>query len=186
MADDYGVGGEGYVDSLRRRLTVLEQKVIGEEPQREYRSLTETLDSISRRLQTLGSKKEEVQEAWKKIEELESVLKPEYANSIKLSVAAKEELLLCYSEQLDRLEVEVGQLQALKDTVNSSAFRGMESQEKQISSLARTHVIQEEEVAKLSKQVREFVDTYSKLLLQVSSQCVQWDEILTQLEKGRQ
>lgn len=185
MAEVSSVAAEDHVSSLRRRLWVLEQKVMGNQPPDKH-PLLDTLDILNRRLQTFSSKSEVVKKAWQKIPELETILKPGVATSPQLTVKAKEELLLCYTEQMEGTGSQVDQLLSLKKVVNSSAFQGMESQQTRISSLAKTHIRQEEEAAELSAQVEKFVDTYSKLLLQISSKCVELNDTVTQLEKSSQ
>ena len=181
MAD---VASEEYVASLRRRLWTLEQKIMGDEAPPDSHSLLDTLDVVKRRLQTFSTKKEEVKAAWQKIPELEAVLKPGYANSVSLSTGAKEEMLLCYTEPLESIGPQVDQLRTLKNCINSLELRGMEAHQKRISSLARTHVTQEETAVELSENVRKFVDAYGKILLQMSSKCVELDDTVTQLEKS--
>ena len=183
MAD---VASEEYVASLRRRLWVLEQKIMGDEAPPDSHSLLNTLDVVKRRLQTFSTRKDEVKAAWQKIPELEAVLKPGYANSNSLSTGAKEEMLLCCTEALETIGPQVDQLRTLKNSINSLELRGMEAHQKRISSLAKTHIVQEEAAAELSQRVRRFVDAYSKILLQMSSKCVELDDTVAQLEKSVQ
>lgn len=187
MADyDKDTIAEEYISSLQRRLVHLETLVIGEEKVREGQPpLLNILKTIDRKLNALvevvnGSTP--VFTLWKQIPELERILDPKYLNSLKLNESATQELLLCYADQLHKYQQDIDDLHQLKDAINSMSLQGIETTEKSIAQLSSVHIQQEEKVAQLATCVQSFLDSYSKFLLQVSSQCVKWDETLTQLE----
>ena len=58
----------------------------------------------------------------------------------------------------------------------------MEGHEKKLSAVAARHSEQESEMADIATQARQLMENYRKLMLQLSSQCVYWDEVLSQHE----
>ena len=72
------------------------------------------------------------------------------------------------------------QVHQLKDYVNSTECQGLETHEKKLASVAATHLEQEVGVAKLTQQTHALMEDYRKLMLQLSAQCIQWDEALRQ------
>ena len=171
------------LSGLEKRVAVLEQRLIGEEKVREGQpSLIHLVNTINGKLKALGFSPD-VKEVWKRRDELEKFLQPDFMNSIKLDEKAKEELLLCFAEQLAKIQEQAEEIEGLKDFVNSPSFRGLEKESKDISSLAQAHVAQDEKVKFLTKQVQSFLESYTKLLLKLSQQCVDWDDTVSKLSR---
>lgn len=189
MADrDKETIAEEYISSLQRRLELLEERLIGQEKVREGQpQLVHLLKTIDGKLKALvqSMKINYVQQVWDKIPDLERILDPTYLRSLNLNAPAKKELLLYYVEQLQKYQNDIDDLQLLKETVNTTSYQGTEAVEKDLSQLAATHVQQEDEVVGLTSRVHLFIDQYTKLILQLSAQCVEWDEVVTQLETQR-
>lgn len=99
-----------------------------------------------------------------------------------MSQAAKEELLLGYVGQIEAMSGHVDQLQRLKDYINTTEFQGLHTHEKTLAAVARTHSQQEEEVEAISRQARELMKAYNQITLQLSAQCIEWQQELAQLE----
>ena len=178
--------GESFAHAavLQRRVEALEKRIVGDEEVRKgQNSIVSILNSIEKRLRTLGSKHSAVPRVWESIPELEKILSPEYVKALTLTEEGKEELLLCSVEQLEEVQDRVEELQSLKDCVNSSAFRGLEQYGK-LSAIAAGHVKQEAEVQALTKDIGSFVDLYTNMLLQMSAKCVEWEETVSQLEQA--
>lgn len=176
---------EEYISSLQRRLELLEQRLIGEEKVRQGQPpLLHILKTIDRKLKALVEPVNagDITLVWKKVPELEIILNPNYLQSLKLNDSAAQELLLCYTDQIHKYQQDIEDLNMLKETVNSSAFQGLETTEKDISSIASMHLQQEEEVTQLTNRVHHFIDSYTKFIFHLSSRCVQWDETLAQME----
>ena len=90
------VASDSYLDSLKRRLDILEKKVLGK-PGVNQPPLMSTVKSLQKKLDGLGGS---VVLAWQKIGSLEEVLSLERTGYLKLSEDAKAELLLNYAEHL--------------------------------------------------------------------------------------
>ena len=183
MADKEG--SLAHVAVLQRRIEALEKRIVGDEEVRKgQNSITNILNSIEKRMKTLGSKDPAVPRVWESIPELEKVLSPEYVKALTITEEGKEELLLCGVEQLEEVQDRVEELQSMKNCLNSSAFRGLEQYEKKLSTIAAGHVKQEAEVETLTKDIDSFVHLYTSLLLQMSAKCVEWEETVSQLEQA--
>lgn len=102
-----------------------------------------------------------------------------------LSESAKEDLLIGYVGQVKAVSDQVQELQQLKDYVNTTEFQGLDAHEKKLALVADTHSQQEQEVEGISRQAQELMKAYNQIMLQLSAQCVQWRENLTQLESQR-
>ena len=77
------------------------------------------------------------------------------------------------------------QVHQLKDYINSTECQGLETHEKQLAKVAATHLEQEATVAALTQQTHSLMENYRKIMLQLSAQCVQWDETLQQHEAAK-
>lgn len=175
-----------HVAVLQRRVATLEKRIVGDEEVRKgQNSITSILNSVEKRMRTLGSKHEAVPRVWESLPELEKLLSPEYVKALMLTEEGKEELLLCGVEQLEEVQDRVEELQSLKDCTNSSTFRGLEQHEKKLSTIAAGHVRQEAEVKTLTKDISSFVHLYTSMLLQMSAKCVEWEETVSQLEQAQ-
>ena len=172
---------EEYISSLRRRLETLEQKLIGEEKVREGQpALLQLLKTIDRKLRVISQPHEKVATLWNNIPKLEKFLDPSYAANLKLDDTAKEELLLNYADQLNKYQHDIEDIHELKPVLDdSTVLQGLETQEKKVSEVALTHIQQEQEVSELTSSVHQLIDVYTKFLLQMSSQCVKWDELVS-------
>ena len=73
----------------------------------------------------------------------------------------------------------------LKDYVNSTECQGLEAHEKRLARVAAVHLEQEARVEEIARQSQELMEGYRKLMLQLSAQCVQWDEVLGQHEAAK-
>lgn len=185
--DVNAVASERYIESLRRRLDVLEKKLLGNHgPKEGQPPLRSTLETINQKLSGLAKASQgQVALVWKKIDTLEKVLNPEYAGQLKLSEDAKVELFLNFAEQLKPLSERVEEIQKLKDYLNTTEFQGLESHEKKLAAVTNVHTQQEIQVEDLTQQVVDLTQVYHRIILQLSAQCVEWDEVLTKLESRR-
>lgn len=130
----------------------------------------------------MGFAKKEVTTLWSKIAALERVLDPNYLSNITLPDSAKSELLIGYAAQLKELSKPIEDLQKLKDYVNVTEFQGLEAHEKKLTSVATAHSQQELKVEALAQQVQQLLSAYSRIILQLSAQLVEWGET----EKSKQ
>lgn len=133
----------------------------------------------------LGSRNEaNVHALWNKIDSLELVLHPNFLQNATPAGAAqcsaKEDLLVGYVKQLEMVTnvAQVEELQQLKDYVNTTEFQGLESHEKQLAGVVGRHAEQERTVEELAGKVQALLKTYYQIMLQLSAQCVAWDEDL--------
>ena len=74
------------------------------------------------------------------------------------------------------------QVHQLKDYINSTECQGLETHEKKLATVSATHLEQEARVAELTQQTHALMDGYRRVMLQLSAQCVQWDEALGERE----
>lgn len=79
----------------------------------------------------------------------------------------------------------VEDLQRLKDYINTTEFQGLEAHERRLASVASTHSQQEMAVEEVSQQARELMKAHSLITLQMSAQCIKWQEDLDQLESPK-
>lgn len=119
---------------------------------------------------------------WAMIDTLEKLLSPDFSNKLKLTEDSKSELLLNYTSQLETFSKDIEELKHLKDYLNTTEFQGLDSHEKKLAAIARVHAQQEVELEELSKKVHDLMQTYSRVMLQLSAQCVEWGRTLNQLE----
>ena len=74
------------------------------------------------------------------------------------------------------------ELQQLKDYINTTEFQGLDSHEKKLAAIANVHCHHEQKIEEISHQARELLKVYNQIILQLSAQCVEWEEKLTQAE----
>lgn len=119
---------------------------------------------------------------WNKIDTLEKLLAPGYVNSLKVTEDEKRELFLGYAKQLKPFCEQVDDVQKLKDYLNVTEFQGLDDLEKKLAAIARGHVQEEQSVEEVGSQTKKLLETYQKIMLQLSAQCVAWGETLDRLE----
>ena len=76
----------------------------------------------------------------------------------------------------------VDEIQSHKDYLNSTEFQGLDNHEKKLAAATRVHTQQEMQVETLSTQIRDLAHTYHRIILQLSAQCIEWDELLSKQE----
>ena len=163
-----------YLGLLEQRISALERKLLGDEKVREGQpSLIRLVNTINGKLRALSDSVDVVEEVWKHTAELEKCLQQN--SSYKLDERAKEELLFSYTEHLIKIQDQLEDINVLKDSINSPSFRGLEKETRDISQLAGEHINQEKDAELLANRVQVFVDSYTKLLIKLSQQCVEWD-----------
>lgn len=187
MADVGAVLAEDYVEALKRRVEVLEKKLLPREAGPPVMALTSAVRDLEKKLDVLGGKEKggHAKQLWGKIDQLESVLAPEYSQQLKLTEDAKRELLVGQVAQLRQFSELMDEVHHLKDYINSTECQGLEGHEKKLVSVAATHSEQDAQVQELARQTRELMEGYRQLMLQLSSQCVQWEEVLRKHEAAR-
>ena len=114
--DASAVASDSYLDSLKRRLDILEKKLLGKPGvSKGQPPLISTVANVQKKLDGLAKVGGSVAQAWQKIESLEELLNPELTDYLKLSEDAKAELLLSYAEQLKPLSGKGELLSIVKD-----------------------------------------------------------------------
>ena len=76
----------------------------------------------------------------------------------------------------------VDEIQSHKDYLNTTEFQGLDNHEKKLAAATRLHTQQEVQVETLSTQIRDLTHTYHRMILQLSAQCVEWNEMLSEHE----
>ena len=91
-----------YVEALTRRVDALEKKLLSPEGTLPVIPLTTAVRELERKLDALASREKggQAQELWGKIGRLETLVSPDYLQSLKVTEGAKEELLCGQVEQL--------------------------------------------------------------------------------------
>ena len=77
------------------------------------------------------------------------------------------------------------QVHQLKDYINSTECQGLETQEKKLAAVAATHLEQEASMAELTRRTHALMEGYRRIMLQLSAQCVQWDEAVREREANK-
>ncbi len=187
------VGSDDYLSALTRRLEALEKRVIGQDGIRpDQPPLKPTLEvsaghgvlildhprtqMLENKLAQGFSKVGAVSSLWSKMAALEKALDPTYLSNLKLTDSAKTDLLIGYTAQLTDLSKPIEELQRLKDYLNVTEFQGLEEHEKKLLSVAILHSQQERLVEQLTGQVHQLLSAYSRIMLQLSAQLVEWGE----------
>ena len=100
-----------------------------------------------------------------------------------MSEEEKRELFLGYARQLKPFAEQVEDIQKLKDYLNATEFQGLDDLEKKLASVAKTHTRDQQVVEEVGEQVKGLLETYQKIMLEASAQCVAWGETLDRLQK---
>ena len=121
---------------------------------------------------------------WNKIDQLEKMLDPNFGknNNTPASEAAVEDLLVGYMDKLKVAYEKMDELQQLKDYINSTEFQGLVRHEKTLAGVAGVHSQQEQEVGDISYQAQRLVKLYGQVTMQLSTQCVTWEEEVRKIE----
>lgn len=110
------------------------------------------------------------------------MLDPDFGKATPPSQAAIEDLLVSYVDKLKVVNEKVEELQQLKDYINSTEFQGLVRHEKRLAEVAGVHSQQEQAVGDISHQAQRLVKMYGEVILQLSAQCVTWEEEVAKIE----
>ena len=93
---------DDYMEALKRRIDVLEKKLMPQDRAPAVIPLTTAVKDLERKLDALANKEKsgETKQLWEKTRQLENVLSPEYFQSLQMTADAKLELLCGQVEQL--------------------------------------------------------------------------------------
>lgn len=170
-----------YLTALEKRISALEKRLIGEEEVREGQpSLIRLINSINGKLGAIADSSPLIKDIWGHCNKLEEYLQ---CNSAKLDQKAKEEIILIYTEQLVKIQDQLEDIAILKESINAPSFRGLDNESQQVSTMSRKHVSHEQELESLANQIQAFVSSYTKILLKLSQEGVEWNDKLVSLEK---
>ena len=126
-----------------------------------------------------GGQDKNIHSLWNKVDKLEKLLQPGVSEELSSSSrGAQENLLICYARQLESETSQLEELSQLKDYVNSTEFQGLETHEKNLSKVISRQGEQEQELEKLSGDVQDLMKNYYQIMLQLSAQCMVWQETL--------
>ena len=172
------------MEGLKRRIEVLEKKLLPRDGTPPVMPLISAVRELERKLDVLASREKggHAKEVWRKIDQLEKMLAPQYSQRLKLTEDAKKELLVGQVSQLQQFSEKMEEVRHLKDYINSTECQGLESHEKNLARVAASHAEQDTTVQELTQQTGTLMEAYRRLVLQLSAQCVEWDELLRQYE----
>lgn len=171
-----------YFTALEKRISALERKLIGEEKVREGQpSLIHLINTINGKLEAMAISSPIIKEVWVHTSKIEECLQYSGSARARLDLKAKEELVLTYTDQLVKIQHQLEDIETLKESINAPAFRGLDKENQQVAELSKKHVSYEQELESLANQIQAFVSSYTKVLLKLSQEGVEWNDKLTSM-----
>ena len=97
---------EDYVEALTRRVDALEKKLLSQDGTLPVIPLTTAVRELERKLDALASREKggEAQQLWQKMGRLETLVSPDYVQSLKMTEGARAELLCGQVELLKKFD----------------------------------------------------------------------------------
>ncbi|XP_041043821.1 dynactin subunit 3 [Carcharodon carcharias] len=170
---------------LQIRLEKLETRLYGERV-KQAGQFTDAVVKVQASLGNISSKRERIKILYKKIDDLIKYLDPQYIDRIAIPDAMKLEFILA-EEQFIHSQVRL--LESVKKHrpyLESEHIKAVPNYSSKVQALTQVQIQEQDQCNAITEDVSKMLDEYNKMILLLSKQFVQWEELLTKLEAAKQ
>uniref|UniRef100_UPI00398E8B9C dynactin subunit 3 n=1 Tax=Pristiophorus japonicus TaxID=55135 RepID=UPI00398E8B9C len=172
---------------LQNRLEKLETRLYGERPRpRPAGQFADGVVKVQASLGNISSKRERIKTLYRKIDDLIKYLDPQYIDRIAIPDAMKIEFILA-EEQFIHSQVRL--LETVKKQqpcLESESIKAVPNYSSKVQALTQVQIEEQDQCNAITEEVTKMLDEYNKMILLLSKQFVQWEEMLTKLEAAKQ
>ncbi|XP_059845573.1 dynactin subunit 3 [Hypanus sabinus] len=170
---------------LQNRLEKLEAQLYGEKPV-QAGQFTDAVVKLQTSLGNISSKRERIKSLYKKIDDLIKYLDPQYVERIDVPDAMKLEFILA-EEQFIHSQVRLLELvKKHQPYLESEHIKAVPNYSSRVQALTQVQIQEQDQCNAITEDVTKMLDEYNKMILLLSKQFVQWEDMLTKLEAAKQ
>ncbi|XP_078285606.1 dynactin subunit 3 [Rhinoraja longicauda] len=170
---------------LQDRLDRLETRLYGDRPL-QAGQFVDAVAKIQSSLGTISNKRERIKTLYKKIDDLMKFLDPQYIDRIDVPDAMKLEFILAEEEfihsQVHLLEL----VKKQQPYLESEHIKAVSNHSSKVQALTQVQIEEQDQCNAITEDVTKMLDEYNKMILLLSKQFIQWEEMLTKFEAAKQ
>ncbi|XP_077989043.1 dynactin subunit 3-like [Glandiceps talaboti] len=184
------MAASGSVESLEARIAELENRVFGNDKKQSQRKDGKNcIDSVGGFLQAMNTGiagRDQIGALLKRLEELEGYLDPTLVDKLTLEDELKAEIVLAEEGHLKAQAAILEQVEQMKEILDSQHLKVPTSMSEKLQPLTVLNIKQKEKLDSVSADTRQLLTAYNDIIMLLSKQFVQWDEIVTKYEIASQ
>ncbi|XP_067840528.1 dynactin subunit 3 [Heptranchias perlo] len=137
-------------------------------------------------LGNISSKRERIKTLYKKIDDLMKYLDPQYIDRIAIPDAMKLEFILAEEQFIHSQVCLLESVKKQQPYLDSEHIKAVPNYSSKVQALTQVQIQEQDQCNAISEDVSQMLDEYNKMILLLSKQFVQWEEMLTKLEAAKQ
>ncbi|XP_067887579.1 dynactin subunit 3 [Heterodontus francisci] len=170
---------------LQNRLEKLETRLYGEKS-RQTGQFTDAVVKVQASLGNISSKRERIKTLYKKIDDLIKYLDPQYIDRIAIPDSMKLEFILAEEHFIQSQVRLLESVEKHQPYLESEHIKAVPNYSSKVQALTQVQIQEQDQCNAITEDVRKMLDEYNKMILLLSKQFVQWEEMLTKLEAAKQ
>ncbi|XP_028408391.1 dynactin subunit 3-like [Dendronephthya gigantea] len=174
------------VAMLEERIQALEKRIISSNPEKIKTSCADVLAQVNQNMNKITTRYSKVGALWKRLNELQDYLTPEFIEKLTLTDESKADIILASEQQLRTTAEQFQTLEQLKNVPSEATFKDLPEWSSKLQPLVQVNVQQLEEVELLDEEVCELLVTYNNIINSLSRQFQEWENIICELEYAAQ
>ncbi|XP_002741729.1 dynactin subunit 3-like [Saccoglossus kowalevskii] len=175
---------------LEQRIKILENRICGHEQRgfktKDNKKCIDALSSFLQSMNTATAGRDNINSAWKRLQEIDQYLDPALSDTITMDDDLKTEIILAEEEHLKKQGELLEQVTKMKDILDSEHLKVTPNMSEKMQSLSHINMDQKEELESLNGDAKQLLEAYNHIITLLSKQFVQWDETVTQYEIASQ
>ncbi|XP_046845416.1 dynactin subunit 3-like [Xenia sp. Carnegie-2017] len=172
--------------SLEDRIAVLERRIISSHPNKNNNSCIDMLTKVQQDLNKIATRYSKLGLLWKRLNELQEYLTPEFLEKLKLTDDAKTDIILADEKNLLDAAKQLEILDKLKNVPSEATFKDIPEWSEKLQPLIQVNLQQLEDLNTLDEEICNLTTTYNKIIVDLSNQFKQWENIICELEEEAQ
>ncbi|XP_076102114.1 dynactin subunit 3-like isoform X1 [Mytilus galloprovincialis] len=185
---------DGNLETVEKRISLLENLVFGTSEKdalypKDSKSKDQCIHSLLNahaevKKATVGKKA--IPKVYNRLTELRKYLDPGYTDEMTLSNEAITDIILAEEDFLNQQANRLEQMEGLKEILDSAHIKGMPSHSSKLQELSKIQIDQQDQTGLFTDDVRGLLENYNTIVSLVSKQLIQWDQMVTKVEKAKQ
>ncbi|XP_063432556.1 dynactin subunit 3-like isoform X2 [Mytilus trossulus] len=175
------------LETVEKRISLLENLVFGtSEKDALYPKCIHSLLNANAEVKKATVGKKAIPKVYNRLTELRKYLDPGYTDEMTLSDEAVTDIILAEEDFLNQQANRLEQMEGLKEILDSAHIKGMPSHSSKLQELSKIQVDQQDKTGLFTDDVRGLLENYNTIVSLVSKQLIQWDQMVTKVEKAKQ
>lgn len=172
--------------SLQERLDSLEKAVLGPDQGTKTTqkfSCLERISSMDSRMRNSARNRENIRQAWIRLEEIDKWVGVHLAEKTSLSDEAKADIILAQEDAIAATAEALATVQQLQAFSNASSFADIPQLSTRLQPLIPVHIEQQEKAGQVSEGVSRLLASYNHIINMLSEHFVALEQFVSVLER---